>query len=51
MQHVCVAMQSYRCKGPDELELRPGDKVVVVDSSQPDWWKGKCFSSTGYFPR
>ncbi|GAU87368.1 hypothetical protein RvY_00233 [Ramazzottius varieornatus] len=49
-QNVFVALQSYRCKGPDELELRPGDRVVVVDSSKPDWWRGKCFSATGHFP-
>ncbi|XP_055334363.1 uncharacterized protein LOC129585637 [Paramacrobiotus metropolitanus] len=50
--NVFVALQSYRPKGPDELELRPGDRIVVTDTSQPDWWKGKGFgTSAGYFPR
>ncbi|OQV21324.1 hypothetical protein BV898_04808 [Hypsibius exemplaris] len=49
--HICVCLQKHRIKGADELELRPGDRVLVLDSSQPDWWKGKCFSSSGWFPR
>ena len=29
---------------------RAGYKVTVVDSSDPDWWQGKCLGKIGYFP-
>lgn len=25
-------------------------KVSVIDSSDPDWWKGKAMGRSGYFP-
>lgn len=25
-------------------------KVTVIDTSDPDWWKGKCLGRIGYFP-
>ncbi|ESP05120.1 hypothetical protein LOTGIDRAFT_102865, partial [Lottia gigantea] len=29
---------------------RAGCKVTVLDSSDPDWWKGRYNSKVGYFP-
>ena len=29
---------------------RAGYKVTVTDTSDPDWWQGKCLGRTGYFP-
>ncbi|KOB74827.1 Uncharacterized protein OBRU01_08481 [Operophtera brumata] len=34
----------------DELDLKAGYKVTVIDTSDPDWWKGKCLGKVGYFP-
>lgn len=25
-------------------------QVTVIDTSDPDWWKGKCMGRIGYFP-
>jgi len=30
--------------------FRAGYKVTVIDTSDPAWWKGKCFGRVGYFP-
>lgn len=30
--------------------MTAGIKVTVIDSSDPDWWKGKCLGRIGYFP-
>ncbi|OTF70818.1 SH3 domain containing protein, partial [Euroglyphus maynei] len=24
--------------------------VTVVDTTDPDWWQGKCMGKVGYFP-
>uniref|UniRef100_A0A182U7Z3 SH3 domain-containing protein n=1 Tax=Anopheles melas TaxID=34690 RepID=A0A182U7Z3_9DIPT len=26
------------------------NQVTVIDTSDPDWWKGKCLGKVGYFP-
>jgi len=30
--------------------LRAGYKVTAIDTSDPDWWKGKCLGRVGFFP-
>lgn len=32
---------AYMPQGPEELPLTAGEKVLVVDSSEADWWKAK----------
>lgn len=34
----------------DELNLRAGYMVTVVDTTDPEWWQGKCLGKMGYFP-
>ena len=29
---------------------RAGYKLTVIDTSDKDWWKGKCLGSVGFFP-
>lgn len=29
---------------------RAGYKVTVIETSDPDWWKGKCLGRIGFFP-
>lgn len=29
---------------------RPGATVTVTDTSDLDWWQGKCYGNSGYFP-
>lgn len=43
-------MYNFKARHPDELDLTAGFKVTVIDTSDPDWWKGKCLGRIGYFP-
>lgn len=31
-------------------EHRAGSTVTVTDTSDQEWWQGKCYGRTGYFP-
>lgn len=44
-----VVLYAYEATGPDELSLRPGDVIDIVDSSQA-WWTGTVNGHTGVFP-
>lgn len=35
----------------NELELRAGDIVELLDSTDPNWWLGKLRMKRGLFPR
>ncbi|XP_021345795.1 uncharacterized protein LOC110445468 [Mizuhopecten yessoensis] len=47
---VYVALYNFRGKEKDDMDLRAGWRLFIVDSSDPDWWKGKCNGKVGYFP-
>ncbi|EGD76341.1 hypothetical protein PTSG_01041 [Salpingoeca rosetta] len=34
----------------DELHIKEGDIVVIVDDNDPDWWKGELNGKVGMFP-
>ncbi|XP_067859536.1 GRB2-related adapter protein-like [Heptranchias perlo] len=36
---------------PTELVFYRGDIIEVVESVDPNWWKGRCRGRTGFFPR
>ncbi|XP_035710620.1 uncharacterized protein LOC110853970 isoform X3 [Folsomia candida] len=46
--YVCLYM--FKARHPDELDLKAGNRVTVVDTTDPDWWQGKCMGRVGYFP-
>ncbi|XP_069188579.1 uncharacterized protein Stacl isoform X5 [Procambarus clarkii] len=48
--NLYVVLYNFTSRHPDELDLRAGYKVTVTDTSDPDWWQGKCLGRTGYFP-
>ncbi|KAG0694360.1 SH3 and cysteine-rich domain-containing protein 3 [Chionoecetes opilio] len=48
--NLYVVLYNFSSRHPDELDLRAGYKVTVTDTSDPDWWQGKCLGRTGYFP-
>ncbi|XP_068081695.1 SH3 and cysteine-rich domain-containing protein isoform X2 [Anabrus simplex] len=48
--NLYVVLYNFKSRHPDELDLKAGYKVTVIDSSDPDWWKGKCLGRVGFFP-
>lgn len=48
--NLYVVLYNFKARHPDELDLTAGFKVTVIDTSDPDWWKGKCLGRVGYFP-
>lgn len=48
--NLYVVLYNFKSRHPDELDLTAGFKVTVIDTSDADWWKGKCLGRVGYFP-
>lgn len=48
--NLYVILYNFKSRHSDELDLKAGYKVTVIDTSDPDWWKGKCLGKIGYFP-
>ncbi|XP_048241790.1 uncharacterized protein LOC124114609 isoform X1 [Haliotis rufescens] len=47
---VYVVLYNFKGKEKDDMDLRAGWKVNLINSSDPDWWKGRCNGKVGYFP-
>uniref|UniRef100_A0A1I8PL17 Stac-like n=1 Tax=Stomoxys calcitrans TaxID=35570 RepID=A0A1I8PL17_STOCA len=48
--NLYVILYNFKARHTDELDLKAGYKVTVIDTSDPDWWKGKVLGRVGYFP-
>lgn len=49
--HQMVAVHSYRPHWPDELELSPGDVILVLSKHEEERWFGRLQGGQrGYFP-
>ncbi|KAG5894683.1 hypothetical protein JTB14_014332 [Gonioctena quinquepunctata] len=48
--NLYVVLYNFKSRHQDELDLKAGYKVTVIDTSDPDWWKGKCLGRVGFFP-
>ncbi|XP_062544757.1 uncharacterized protein LOC134211662 isoform X3 [Armigeres subalbatus] len=48
--NIHVVLYNFKARHQDELDLVAGYKVTVIDSSDANWWKGKCLGKVGYFP-
>uniref|UniRef100_A0A673NCY7 SH3 and cysteine-rich domain-containing protein 2 n=2 Tax=Sinocyclocheilus rhinocerous TaxID=307959 RepID=A0A673NCY7_9TELE len=48
--HTYVALYKFLPQEQNDLELHPGDRVMVTDDSNEEWWKGKCGDRVGVFP-
>ncbi|XP_057670489.1 uncharacterized protein LOC130902399 isoform X2 [Diorhabda carinulata] len=48
--NLYVVLYNFKSRHQDELDLKAGYKVTVIDTSDPDWWKGKCLGRIGFFP-
>ncbi|XP_028673871.1 SH3 and cysteine-rich domain-containing protein [Erpetoichthys calabaricus] len=45
-----VALYQFLPQESRDLELRPGDRIILLDDSSEDWWKGAVHNRTGFFP-
>ncbi|XP_017267385.1 SH3 and cysteine-rich domain-containing protein isoform X3 [Kryptolebias marmoratus] len=45
-----VALYSFSAQQSHDLEMRAGDRILLVDDSNEDWWKGIIEDRIGYFP-
>ncbi|XP_074835044.1 SH3 and cysteine-rich domain-containing protein 2 isoform X2 [Carettochelys insculpta] len=45
-----VALYKFLPQEHNDLPLQPGDRIMLVDDSNEDWWKGKIGDRVGFFP-
>ncbi|NWY99322.1 STAC protein, partial [Loxia curvirostra] len=45
-----VALYKFVPQENEDLEMRPGDMITLLEDSNEDWWKGRIDDRTGYFP-
>ncbi|XP_023573943.1 SH3 and cysteine-rich domain-containing protein 2 isoform X4 [Octodon degus] len=45
-----VALYKFLPQESNDLALQPGDRILLVDDSNEDWWKGKIGDRVGFFP-
>ncbi|XP_030077623.1 SH3 and cysteine-rich domain-containing protein 2 isoform X1 [Microcaecilia unicolor] len=45
-----VALYKFLPQEINDLPLQPGERVMVIDDSNEDWWKGKSRDRVGFFP-
>lgn len=48
--NLYVVLFNFKARHQDELDLKAGYKVTVIDTTDVDWWKGKCLGRIGFFP-
>ncbi|MBN3318328.1 STAC protein, partial [Atractosteus spatula] len=45
-----VALYKFVPQENEDLEMRPGDRIILADDSNDDWWKGVIEDRVGFFP-
>lgn len=52
MREQCKVIYSYKPANEDELELKEGDIITILNKDLPDkgWWKGELKGKVGVFP-
>ncbi|XP_070095045.1 SH3 and cysteine-rich domain-containing protein isoform X1 [Equus caballus] len=45
-----VALYKFVPQETEDLEMRPGDMITLLEDSNEDWWKGKIQDRIGFFP-
>lgn len=45
-----VALFGFTQQDNQDLEMRPGDRIILADDSNDDWWKGVIEDRIGFFP-
>ena len=49
---LCVALYNYDKKRDDELQLYKGQRILILEESEDDWWRGRSLENgqDGWFP-
>ena len=47
---ICIAKYHYSATRDDELDVKKGDRILVVEKENDGWWKGECNGKVGWFP-
>ncbi|XP_029349985.1 SH3 and cysteine-rich domain-containing protein [Echeneis naucrates] len=45
-----VALYDFTAQESHDLEMRAGDRILLADDSNDDWWKGVIEDRIGFFP-
>ncbi|XP_067416946.1 SH3 and cysteine-rich domain-containing protein [Emydura macquarii macquarii] len=45
-----VALYKFVPQENEDLEMRPGDMITLLEDSNEDWWKGRIEDRIGFFP-
>ncbi|XP_072222026.1 SH3 and cysteine-rich domain-containing protein isoform X2 [Leuresthes tenuis] len=45
-----VALYNFTAQESHDLEMRAGDRILLADDSNEDWWKGVIDDRIGFFP-
>lgn len=45
-----VALYKFVPQENEDLEMRPGDMITLLEDSNEDWWRGKIQDRIGFFP-
>jgi hypothetical protein len=45
-----IVLKSYKAQAHGELDLKPGDRVVIIKSDENSMWLGKVNEKVGLFP-
>ena len=50
---IVIALYNYNAKDDGDLSFRKGDRLIILDNGDPDWWlaKHKSTNQKGYIPR
>ena len=50
--HVVLASYYFPAEEEEELEFKKGDKIEVINNTDPNWWTGKLVATgaKGLFP-
>lgn len=52
-QTIVTALYTYNAKDEGDLSFRKGDRLLVIDDTDPDWWLAQHMTTKvqGYIPR
>ena len=51
-QKTVIALYSFEGRDEGELSFEKGDRLIIIDDKEPDWWLAKKLNNekTGYIP-